>query len=238
MGEAMRRALLVLLGLLALAACGAPFAGDAPPTAVPICSTRDGKKVYDLVKQYAQEWDDADKLAQSTSRLTLSPQVAVLQRIRRDVQAQEYPPCGQKAQSKLVETMDYTIEGYLEFLAEKPDPIVQTSLLRAQSAQIEFAAALSELSGTPTPTPTATFTATATWTPAPTRTPYPTATPSPVVPTATAAPTAPGFTMPTPIPPPPANTPTPRPPTATPLAPTPTATWGLPGPTKRPKLGP
>jgi hypothetical protein len=46
------------------------------PTPVPGCSTSDGKKVYDLLKQFLQEWDDALKLADSTPRISLSPLIA------------------------------------------------------------------------------------------------------------------------------------------------------------------
>lgn len=150
---------LCLLAVAALAACGTPFGADAAPTPIPVCSTKDGKKVYDLVKQYAQEWDDADKLAGSTSRIALAPQVAQLQCIRRDVQAQEYPPCGQDAQTKLVAMMDLTIQGYIDFLAQKPDSVVQISLQAADAAQLDFLNALASLSGA-SPSPAASPTAT------------------------------------------------------------------------------
>lgn len=53
-----------------------------------ICSTSDGVKVYELFNQISLEWDDALKLAGSTSRMNLPPRIAELQSIRRNIQAQ------------------------------------------------------------------------------------------------------------------------------------------------------
>ena len=118
--------------------------GLAPaPTATPAaCTTRDGKKVYTLLQQYAQEWDDAVHLADSTSRISLAPQIATLQRIRRDVVAQEWPDCGQAAQQHLVKHMDYTIEGFIGFLGQRQDTYVQAAFQLADNELDAFKAEL------------------------------------------------------------------------------------------------
>lgn len=100
-------------------------APTATVTPLPVCSTKDGQKVYDLMKQFAQEWDDALKLADSTPRLSLAPQIAKLQEIRRKVQAQEWPSCAQPAYTLLVQAMDQYINGFISFLGQKPEYLTQ-----------------------------------------------------------------------------------------------------------------
>jgi hypothetical protein len=95
------------------------------PTPVPsptpvVCSTNDGRKAYDLLKQHGTEWTDAVTLAGSTPRVQLAPQIATLQRIRRDVQAQPWPECAQRAQALLVTTMNGIIDGLTDFLGQRP----------------------------------------------------------------------------------------------------------------------
>ena len=87
------------------------------PTPAP-CSTSDGRTVYDVLKQYGAERDDGAKLARSTPRIQLAAQVATLQRIRRDVQAQPWPACAQAAQTLLVSAMNDTIDGLTAFLGD------------------------------------------------------------------------------------------------------------------------
>ncbi len=123
---------LVILAVLGLVGCGTiagapsePTVTPTPtavpsPTPVPPCSTRDGRRVFDALNAHAREWDDAIKLANSTPRMQLAPQIQNLQRIRRDVQAQEWPACGQAAQGLLVALMDAQIEGFIAFLAQRP----------------------------------------------------------------------------------------------------------------------
>lgn len=123
-----------------------PTITPIPPTPTPApCSTDDGKKVYDLLHQYAQEWDDAVTLANNTPRVALSAQIATLQRIRRDVQAQTYPTCAFAAGTALVTVMDTTIDGFLAFLGQKPDAEVAASFQRAAEQEKAFIAEMAKV---------------------------------------------------------------------------------------------
>jgi len=131
----------------------------ATPSATPVlyCTTKEGAKVYDLVARYATEWDDANKLVAASTRMTMSPQVAELQRIRRDVSTQMYPECGQRAQRALVDAMDSMINGYISFLKQDQDYIT-TGYFKTANGQMErFGTALAALNGPlPAATPAAT----------------------------------------------------------------------------------
>lgn len=48
----------------------------------------DGRKAFNVMYALAQEWADALQLADKTARLSLSPQIAALQAIRRRVEAE------------------------------------------------------------------------------------------------------------------------------------------------------
>ena len=63
-----------------------------------------------------QRWEDALKLAHSTSRIALSNQVATLQSIRRDVKSIPVGKCLEPAGRKLSEHMDAMIDGFLLFM--------------------------------------------------------------------------------------------------------------------------
>jgi hypothetical protein len=128
------------------------------PTPFPQCQTSDGRRVADRLQQYATEWDDALKLADSTSRASLAGPVSELQRIRRDVQAQQWPDCATIAKGLLVGSMDATIDGFLGFMRQDPD--YQHSLNTAADLMRRFNNELKHVSGTPRPTPTLPPTAT------------------------------------------------------------------------------
>jgi len=105
-----------------------PTSTPAPtPTATPepACSTKDGNKVYDLLRTEGQRWDDAADLANSTPRMQLASQIASLQEIRRDIQNADWPECAVPAKDAMVGAMDAAINGFIAFLADKPDSEVQ-----------------------------------------------------------------------------------------------------------------
>ena len=80
----------------------------------------DGRWVVDVLSHYAREWDDTIKLADRVPRIQLATPVGQLQRIRREVQAQTWPACGQQSQRLLVEAMDAHIQGFLSFMGNQP----------------------------------------------------------------------------------------------------------------------
>ncbi len=101
------------------------------------------------------QFDDIGKRAGATARISLSPVVGQMQDVRRAYSNLAAPPCAQKYQSILVSVMDDEIQGYLDFMAQKPDAQVSSSFV---SAKVGIANAEAELEtvhalmGTPTPT--------------------------------------------------------------------------------------
>lgn len=63
-------------------------------------------------------WNDAFAVAESTSRISLADPVSRLQDARRDVESLEPPDCYADRHESLVESMDYTIETFLNFMSD------------------------------------------------------------------------------------------------------------------------
>jgi len=130
---------LLLAAVVVFAACGGSGSdGPTPtpeatatatatpsPTPEPTCSTEDGELVFDALNSTWDEFYDEITLADSTPRMQLAPRIAELQRIRREVEDQEWPDCGVMAQSFLVSAMEETINGFIAFLAQKADSVIE-----------------------------------------------------------------------------------------------------------------
>jgi hypothetical protein len=141
----------VLCAAMVLAACGGTGAeGPTPtpeptptptvvPTATPepVCRTSDGRVAYDLFYEYYQEWSDALDLAGSTPRIQLGAVISDFQRIRREIDRQEWPDCARSAQSKLVAATDILIEALLDFYADA-DANIDAKLDRSVKIMEEF----------------------------------------------------------------------------------------------------
>jgi hypothetical protein len=110
---------LVVFALLLLAACaGSPLA--AAPTPEPSCAEQSAPFISQ-VQPLVQEWTDAATLAGQTPRVALAPQIDKLQEIRRRAQALEAPACAMPAKQHLVDSMDFSIKGFLAFLGQQSD---------------------------------------------------------------------------------------------------------------------
>ncbi len=116
-------------------ACGKAHT-PIPPTPTPLgrCSTADAQRLINTLQSKAQEWDDANQLANSTPRISLAPQVQNLQRIRREAAALSVPTCGTKAHALMVSYMDTTINAYIDFLGQGTK---YSALLAQASTQID-----------------------------------------------------------------------------------------------------
>lgn len=178
----MRRLLLLTMLLATLVACGSPARGAGAGG----CGSKDSDQIRTLVTTQLQVWDDANRLAAGTSRIAIAPQIAELQRIRRETQAQAYPTCGRQVQSSFVAMMGATIETYLAFQSQQPDATVEANAQAAADRRADFERSLTAVGGTAAAlVPTATAIPTATITPTPTAT----LTPRPPTATATLTPT-------------------------------------------------
>ena len=98
----------------------------------------DGRKVYDVLQAYAREWEETLGRATSTPGLGLPGQVAQLQRIYRDVQAQDWPACGRAAQAALVTAMDAAVQAVTLLLSGESTERVQGQLAEAERLMQRF----------------------------------------------------------------------------------------------------
>lgn len=148
----MKRFIVLVSALIALAACGVPGLG-ASATAVPSCE--DGLPAFaKMLDPLAREWDDANKVANSTPRAALAVQISNLQSVRRRVQDIPTPTCGESMKGHLVKAMDATINGYIAFLGQKPQTEVQQNFDTATSEMKAYQNAVLNISmNAPTATP-------------------------------------------------------------------------------------
>lgn len=112
------------------------------PTASPVpteqpCTVQASALIADLEAVF-DEWDDANKIAGSTSRIGLAGPVAELQKIRRSVTDMNPPECAREVETLLVNHMDKTIDGYLSFMADEPDATVSRHFDEASKLQDDF----------------------------------------------------------------------------------------------------
>jgi len=96
------------------------------------------------VTQIMQEWNDAEALAQSTSRISLPQPVSQLQKIRRDVESLSAPSNAQDNQKLLLGYMDNVINTYLSFMSQD-DVASVTSAISAREKLIEWLGSFTKL---------------------------------------------------------------------------------------------
>jgi hypothetical protein len=145
----------LIVALLTLAGCSA-ITGSAEP---PSCTMVDGVLVSKILSDRAQEWDDALKLADSTPRNQLAPQIARLQELRRGMQSATWPSCAATAKTKLIAAMDAWIDVYINFMSNPYAMGGPEAARDARRLMAEFNDELAALQGvrataTPTGTPT------------------------------------------------------------------------------------
>jgi len=134
----MKRLIVFLLAALALSACSVPGLAS--------CADQ-SQEFFDKIEPLARRWDDANKLAGQTPRMQLAVQIANLQAVRRDVQDLKPPACSKPVQDALTGTMDATIQGYIDFLAQKPDSTVSASFKQASTQMDAYIMALAVAKG-------------------------------------------------------------------------------------------
>lgn len=123
------------------------------PTPTPTCQEQAAPYVEQLRAVFS-EWRDADKLAGQTPRGSLAPQIANLQAIRRKAEVITVSDCVRQAHRYLIDAMDTAITGYLDFLGQKDEMIVNASFQRSITALTNFGEELARVQApavTPTP---------------------------------------------------------------------------------------
>lgn len=108
---------LVFLASCTLVSCSNPTAMFASPTPTPTCGQQ-FVGYNKLIQPILQEWDDAAKLANNTSRISLSPQIESMQAIRRRMSALEHAPCLDAVHSAVTDGMGHDIDTFIAFMGQ------------------------------------------------------------------------------------------------------------------------
>jgi hypothetical protein len=148
----MKKALVLMLVALMLLACGPTQVVVVQPTATVVPCTR--VLYVGVLGDITARWDDANTLANSTSRMSLAPQIAVLQGIRREAEALNIPDCATVAHGYLIEYMNQTIDDYVAFMGgREPDAAHQGVQTGGQAWRClpPFYCATPGIASTPTP---------------------------------------------------------------------------------------
>jgi hypothetical protein len=132
--------------LAALLATTLMLTGCGMPGFVASCAEQ-SKPFLDQIQPLARKWDDANNLASQTPRMQLAVQIANLQAVRREAQDLKPPECAKPVQDALVGSMDATIQGFLDFMSQKPDTTVQVSFAKANEQMSAFTKALAVVQG-------------------------------------------------------------------------------------------
>lgn len=89
------------------------------PTETPIACTSQAGFFVSQLKQLIIEWQDAEKVASKTPRLSLSSQIERLQGVQRKVQGLDAPACAVGVKQLYIQQMEIGVEAYLSFLANE-----------------------------------------------------------------------------------------------------------------------
>lgn len=137
-------AVIALLAIIALSQPGNLLTSIiATPTSA-LC--RDQAADYlQLIDTTLTEWDDAVKIANNTARGSLSPAIADLQEIRRQLNQTTVPGCTGLAHQYLIQHMDSTIEGFIAFMADKPDTTITRLFNQAETSFDNFISELTSI---------------------------------------------------------------------------------------------
>jgi hypothetical protein len=125
----------------------APTPEIVAPTPTPEPERCDVQLVRSPQWALLQEFQDAVTLARATSRIALGPQVATLQRVRREAAADTWPECASHLKQTTLGAMDKTIAGYLAFLRGNNPYAGTPEMILASSAWGAWSAELTQLSG-------------------------------------------------------------------------------------------
>jgi hypothetical protein len=149
--------------LLSLAACAsAPQTAIAPPTntAAPTspptatidpCGADSVKAAVAKLHEAERKFVDDAATAGNTARIGLAPVLMDMQKIRRETEDLAVPVCVVDVKEKLMESMDFNIDGYAKFAAQ--DDTADATLTLAAKAYGEYLQLQRKIATRPSPTP-------------------------------------------------------------------------------------
>jgi hypothetical protein len=90
------------------------------------------------LKPYLNEWNDLVVLADSTSRMNLSPLIRDMQTVRREAMTLEAPHCAASARAHLDLSMDLMATAFTAFMAQESDAVVTAAMKVAADELLAF----------------------------------------------------------------------------------------------------
>jgi hypothetical protein len=97
------------------------------------------------LQTYFDDWDDANSVAGSTSRIALSGPLMQLQTIRREVSDMVAPNCSAGVQLMMINYMDKVIDSYLAFMSQESDSVVTQKMQDANKLMNVFVVEFTKL---------------------------------------------------------------------------------------------
>lgn len=130
----MKRLLVVLGAVLVLTGCGTTTQTTSDSTSVQIDTKAATLMYLDYLLDWATRWDDANALANNTSRIALAGPVGRLQELRYELMISVAPtPETERLRDMYVEGANKTLESYLAFMADEPDGTVGLLIRQANT---------------------------------------------------------------------------------------------------------
>jgi len=109
-----------------------------------ILSKKQSENYSATVLPLLEEWDDAVSVASQTPRIGLPNVIPNLQEIKRRASQLEAEGCFAEAHPFLIEHMEYTIKGFLAFMGQESDSLVQEKFTLAGRASRKYTRKLQE----------------------------------------------------------------------------------------------
>jgi len=110
------------------------------------CGSKCTKEDYmEKMEPFIDKWDDAIVIAESTSRMSLAPQIENLQEIRRETEDLKISDCADEAHEALIAYMDQTIDAFIAFLGQEDDEKVNRLFSSAQDSMRDWSELVEEI---------------------------------------------------------------------------------------------
>lgn len=116
----MKKIMIVVVLLIALAAGGYGYFTEWAPCAINKVARAEGEMTPVL-----RRWDNVNKISSSLPRVGLAANVGLMGAILEKVKGLQMPACMESYRTNIVTSMENTVNGYLAFIAEKPDDDVK-----------------------------------------------------------------------------------------------------------------
>jgi hypothetical protein len=131
--EKMKRIVITSIVILIIAAV---LLGCSPTITKPTQIICPADKIVDGLNKISNLWtefSDTEKLAGSTPRVSLASPISILQSIKRELDKIEVPFCLGNSKDYISKGMEFVVQAYLDFMAQKPDKQIKDGFTNASN---------------------------------------------------------------------------------------------------------